>query len=159
VLARLNQVFLAWPVLDPSALKVTYAAVRPTRGGMLVRVCTAGQQLPFVRRASGGVFTFGKPGMPLGLHPDPQLHDARLRLRAGDSLVLVTGNVTRAVGQDHTPFGTDRLCQVLAELGGAPAARTVGAILREVRSFSGGHVARDTVALVVKAPGKQGKMS
>lgn len=155
VLAGLNQVFLARPVLDPSVLSMTYAAVRPTRAGMLVRICTAGQQLPFVRRASGGVFALGKLGMPLGLHPDPGLHEARLLLRAGDSLILVTDNVTRAVGQDRTSFGSDRLRQILAEFGGASATRTVGAILREVRAFSGGHVAHDTVALVVQVPGQR----
>ncbi len=152
VLAGLNQVTLALPVLDPSVLNVTYAAVRPTRAGMRVRVCTAGQQRPFVRRASGGVFALGKLGLPLGLHPTPRLRDARLLLRPGDSLVLVTENVTQAIGQDHTSFGADRLRQVLAESGGASPARTVGAILREVQDFSGGHVAHDTVALVVKVP-------
>jgi serine phosphatase RsbU (regulator of sigma subunit) len=152
VLAGLNQVSLAWPVPDPSVLNVTYAAVRPTRAGMLVRICTAGQQRPFVRRASGGVFALGKLGLPLGLHPDPRLHDVRLLLRPGDSLILVTDNVTHALGQDHTSFGAERLCQIVADSGGASAARTVGAILSEVRDFTGGDVAHDTVALVVKVP-------
>ena len=38
---------------------------------------------------------FGRPRILLGLLPDPELHDSRSMLRAGDSLITFTDSVDR----------------------------------------------------------------
>jgi len=159
VLAGLNRAILAWPARD-QYLTMTYAAVRPTRLGTLVRICTAGEQTAFVRRAGGDVLPVGGPGTALGLQQEPQLRDARVLLRSGDSLVLVTENVTQAVNPANgTSFGAAGLRMLLANLDDASAARSVRAILRAVRKFRG-RSDHETVALVLKVPGnkREGEM-
>ncbi|HEY5986716.1 MAG TPA: SpoIIE family protein phosphatase [Streptosporangiaceae bacterium] len=96
----------------------------------------------------------GRPGTLLGLLPDPELHDSRCLLRAGDSLILFTGGVAEA--GSHTGrslYGDGRLHDFIAGLGSMPRARIADAILQVVRSFSGAKISDDTVTPVLTVPG------
>ena len=153
ILAALNQALLEWLTDDPRFLTAIYATVRPTLAGASVQVSSAGHPLALVRRADGRVQTFGQPGTLLGILPDPELHDSRGLLRAGDSLVLFTDGVTEARGRiDRDLYGDDRLRDVIAGLGDMSAARIADAIQQAVLAFSGGDSSDDTVALVLKVP-------
>jgi len=153
ILAALNQALLEWLTDDPRFLTAIYATVRPTLAGASVQVSSAGHPLALVRRADGRVQTFGRPGTLLGIFPEPELHDSRGQLRAGDSLVLFTDGVTEARGRvDHDLYGDDRLRDVLAGVGDLSAARIADAIQQAVLVFSGGDSSDDTVALVLKVP-------
>ncbi len=153
MLAALNRALLDWITDDPRFLTAIYATVRPTAAGASVRVSSAGHPLALVRRADGRVQTFGRPGTLLGILPVPELHDSRTKLRDGDSLILFTDGVTEARGQaDHDFYGDDRLRDLIAGLGGVPAARMADALQQAVQAFSGGVISDDTVALVLKVP-------
>jgi serine phosphatase RsbU (regulator of sigma subunit) len=109
-----------------------------------------------VRRADERVQASGRPGTLLGIFPDPELHDSRKLLRAGDSLVLFTVGVTEARRRgDRDLNGDGRLRDLLAGLPDMSAARTAAAIQQSVWAFSGPDISDDAVALVLKVPGRQ----
>jgi phosphoserine phosphatase RsbU/P len=154
ILAALNRALLDWLTDDPRFLTAIYATVRPTLTGAAVQISAAGHPLALVRRADGRTQTFGRPGTLLGLLPDPELHDSRRRLRAGDSLVLFTDGVTEARGRiDRDLYGDDRLRDLVADLGDMPAAQVADAVQQAVLAFSGGDISDDTVVLVLTVPG------
>ncbi len=94
ILAGLNHTLLDWLTDDPRFLTAIYATVRLVRtGAAAVRISSAGHPLALVRRADGRVHDFGRPGALLGLLADPELHDARSMLYAGDSLILFSDGV------------------------------------------------------------------
>jgi phosphoserine phosphatase RsbU/P len=153
ILAALNQALLDWLTDDPRFLTAIYATVRPTAGGASVCISSGGHPLALVRRANGHVQAAGRPGTLLGLLPDPELHDSHTLLRAGDSLILFTDGITEARSHiDRGLYGDDRLHELVAGLGGMPAARIAEAIQRAARSFSGGKVSDDMVTLVLSVP-------
>jgi len=156
VLAGLNQALLSWSHSDREHLPVVYATVRQGRVGARMRICAAGTATAYLRRASGDATVVGSSGTALGRCADPDLHDDRVVLRAGDSLVLVTGAVTNAASPTgRRTFGSARLGPFLTGLAGASAARTADSLLRAVKEFSGGRTDRDTVVVVVKMPGNR----
>jgi sigma-B regulation protein RsbU (phosphoserine phosphatase) len=156
VLAALNEALLGWLTDDPRFLTAIYATVRPTLAGASVQISSAGHPLGLVHRADGRVQTCGRPGTLLGIVPDPELHDSRCLLRAGDSLVLFTDGVTEARGHvDRDLYGDDRLRDVIAGSGDMSAARIAEAIQQAVLAFSRGDNSDDTVALVLKVPGAE----
>ena len=153
ILAALNQALLDWPTDDPRHLTAIYATARPTLAGASVQISSAGHPLALVRRAGGGVQTFGRPGTLLGLLPDPELRDSQTSLRTGDSLVLFTDGVTEARSQiDRNLYGDDRLHDVVADLGDMPAGHMADAIQQAVLAFSGREIRDDTVVLVLRVP-------
>jgi phosphoserine phosphatase RsbU/P len=156
ILAALNQALLEWLTDDPRFLTAIYATVRPTLAGASVRISSAGHPLALVHRADGRVQTFGRPGTLLGVFPDPELHDSRMLLRAGDSLILFTDGVTEArCHLDRDLYGDDRLRHFIAGLGDMSAARIADAIQQSVLAFSDAVISDDTVALVLKVPGRE----
>ena len=94
-----------------------------------------------------------RPGTLLGLLDRPELHDSRLLLRAGDSLVLFTDGVTEArsrVGRDL--YGDDRLRDFIVTLRDMSADGIAEAIQQALLTFSGGKVSDDTGVLVLTVP-------
>ena len=98
---------------------------------------------------------FGRPGTLLGLLPDPELHDSRSMLRAGDSLIMFTDGVTEARSHIDRDLYGDRLRGLIAGLGDMSAARMAEAIQQATLSFSGGKISDDTVALVLRFPDRR----
>jgi serine phosphatase RsbU (regulator of sigma subunit) len=153
ILAALNRALLDWLTDDPRFLTAIYATARPTLAGAVVQISAAGHPLGLVRRASGRVQTFGRPGTLLGLLPDPVLHDSQTSLRTGDSLILFTDGVTEARGQaGRELYGDSRLRDAVAGLGGMSAGHMADAIQQAVLAFSGAEISDDTVTLVVQVP-------
>ncbi|HEV2371204.1 MAG TPA: GAF domain-containing SpoIIE family protein phosphatase [Streptosporangiaceae bacterium] len=156
ILATLNQALLDWMTDDPRFLTAIYATVRPTAAGASVRISSGGHPLALLHRANGHVQAVGQPGTLLGLLPDPELHDSRCLLRAGDSLIFYTDGVTEARSQaDHSLYGDSRLHELITSLGTLPAPRTADAIQQAVLRFSGGKTSDDTVTLVLTVPQHQ----
>jgi phosphoserine phosphatase RsbU/P len=163
LLAHLNQILLDWPTDDPRFLTAIYAAVRPVRGGVRVRISSAGHPLALVHAANGHVREFGRPGVLLGVLARPELHDSQRLLRPGDSLIMFSDGVTEARGDGVTEargdgvtvrdlFGDERLRRLVARLDDMTAAAIADAIQLAALTFSGGRLSDDTVALVMKVP-------
>jgi serine phosphatase RsbU (regulator of sigma subunit) len=153
ILADLNQVLLDWPTDDPRFLTAIYAAVRPVRGGAMVRISSAGHPLALVRAANGQVHEFGRPGALLGVLANPELHDSQRLLRPGDSLIMFSDGVTEARGGlDRDLYGDERLRSLVARLGGLTAMAMAEAVQLATLTFSGGRLSDDAVAVVMKVP-------
>ncbi len=153
ILAGLNQAMLDWPTDDPRFLTAIYATVRPHLAVTSVRISSAGHPLALVHRADGRVKSVGQPGTLLGLFPDLDLHDTRLLLRAGDSMILFTDGVTEARSHiDRNLYGDERLRELVAGLADMSASRIATAVIKATRAFSGGVVSDDTAVLVLKVP-------
>jgi sigma-B regulation protein RsbU (phosphoserine phosphatase) len=152
ILAALNQALLDWFTDQPRFLTAVYATVRSTAAGASVQISSAGHPLALVRRADGRVQEFGRPGTLLGLVPDLELHDSRIMLRAGDSLIMFTDGVTEARSHIDRDLYGDRLRGLIAGLGDMSAARMAEAIQQATLSFSGGKISDDSVALVLMVP-------
>jgi tol-pal system beta propeller repeat protein TolB len=78
-------------------------------------------------------------GTILGFLPDVRYESRRLRLRAGDCMLLYTDGITEAVDQAGAMFGEDRLAAVFAQLArNRSAQRIVDGIVAELDSYRGG---------------------
>ena len=153
ILADLNQVLLDWPTDDPRFLTAVYTSVRPFPGGAIVRISSAGHPLALVRSANGDVQEFGRPGALLGVLSDPELHDSKKALRAGDSLILFSDGVTEARrSTDRDLYGDERLRELVAGLGGLSAMAMAETIRLATLAFSDRRLSDDMVALVMKVP-------
>ena len=128
----------------------------PAQAGVSVQISSGGHPLALVRRADGRVREFGRPGTLLGVLADPELHDSRKMLRAGDSLVLFSDGVTEAHGPaDRDLYGDERLRRFIARLGNMTAVQMTQAIQDDITAFSGGLLSDDAVAVVMQVPGRQ----
>jgi phosphoserine phosphatase RsbU/P len=132
------------------------AVVRPGPGGVLdITYSSGGHPPPVLVPASGRPGFVGTSGTVIGVLDRPDLADERLRLSAGDVLVLYTDGVTeRRNGRQM--FGDDTLLRVLAGASAYSADAVAGRLEGEVRHF-GAEAARDDLAvLVVRATGVAG---
>ncbi len=87
------------------------------------------------------------PGTLVGVYPDVDLDEVRVRLDPGDALLLYTDGVTEARSPDGW-FGSERLASLVASLAGASADEIADGVLTAVTDFQGGRL-RDDVALLV----------
>lgn len=153
ILAGLNQAMLDSAADDPRFLTAIYATVRPRLSTTSVRISSAGHPLALIRRSDRRVETVGAPGTLLGPFPDPDLHDTRLQLRAGDAMILYTDGVIEARSHiNRELFGDQRLIELLAGPANLTAAQIAATVVNATRTFSGGAVNDDTAVLVLKVP-------
>jgi serine phosphatase RsbU (regulator of sigma subunit) len=134
-------------------VSLVYGELRRTASGQTVTLMRAGHVPPLVRRADGTVERLVPPGLLLGLGCDGEGAPARVELRPGDGLVLVTDGITEARSPEGELFGEDRLSDTLTASGtAAPTAATLlNSITTAVAAFSGDTALDDQAALVVTA--------
>ncbi|MEM8632709.1 MAG: SpoIIE family protein phosphatase [Pseudomonadota bacterium] len=111
--------------------------------------CQAGHPDPLLRRASGAVETLGDGGLPVGLIPGADFTQHRVRLRAGDALLIYSDGVTEYEDARGAQFGDDRLRDCFAELRGAETAVALDSLTAELERFSGGVPPLDDVSGVL----------
>jgi serine phosphatase RsbU (regulator of sigma subunit) len=111
-------------------------------------VARGGHPAPLVLRADGSIETLDPPGKALGVFPDPELGDRRVRLEAGDAAVFYTDGVVEARGPDGSFFGEGRLLDLLRACAGLEAS-TIAEKLRDVVVEYGEGNPRDDLAILV----------
>ncbi len=121
--------------------------------GVGVTVARAGHPPPLLLRAAGSIEEVGCPGKALGVFPDAELIDARLRLMAGDSLVLYTDGITEARSPDGSFFGEERLRSLLRSCAGLGAPAIAEKLKKVVLEFQEGYPHDDLAVLVLRAKG------
>ncbi len=147
VLAATNETLYA--DLDASGLFITVFCGRLDLATGDFTYASGGQNPPLLRRASGELVELDADGMPAGFLPTIQYEEKKLRLSAGDLVVLYTDGVVEAEGTDGTLFGEDRLRNVVEKSGDAPASSVVGAIFEGLDQH-GGHQADDVTLLAAR---------
>ena len=65
-------------------------------GGATLTVSSGGHPLPVVLRNDGSVETVGSPGTLIGIFEDVELHDGKVKLRRGDTVVFYTDGLIDA---------------------------------------------------------------
>ena len=65
-------------------------------GGATLTVSSGGHPLPVVLRHDGSVETVGSPGTLIGIFEDVELHDGKVKLRRGDTVVFYTDGLIDA---------------------------------------------------------------
>ena len=141
---RFTTAFLA--EIDGKTLEMTYV--------------NAGHNDPILRRASGAIERLSVGGPPFGL---PLFSDAenlyptgRVRLSAGDVLIIFTDGVVEAVDDSGTEFGEARLLACIYSAPAQSARETLQRIIGEVNAFAGFARQHDDITcllLRVDAPG------
>ncbi|GAA4357478.1 histidine kinase N-terminal 7TM domain-containing protein [Angustibacter luteus] len=126
------------------------ATVEPGEDSAEVLLSLGGHPRPMFVTDRGVVTEVGVPGSLLGVIDDPELHDVRLGLRAGEALVMFSDGVTEA-RRGADAFGEQRLIELLSRLAGTPAAHIVHEVVSAVRAFSAQEEHRDDVAVLVLA--------
>ena len=138
---------------NPECMFVTLicAVIDPTTGE--VELANAGHPAPaLLRLGAAPCFAEGCSGPLVGFEPGAEFPVQRLRLDAGDALVLYTDGVTEAFDADMEPFGETRL---LAGLPRSPSgARQIAEALRgAVAAYVGAAPQSDDIAiLAVRRP-------
>jgi serine phosphatase RsbU (regulator of sigma subunit) len=160
VLARVNELLYA----DlPPAMFVTcfYAVLDPTSGRL--RYANAGQDLPYRRRADGGICELRARGMPLGLMAGMVYEEQEAELAGGDSVLFYSDGLVEAHNPQRELFGFPRLAGLLAQepAGEAGDAKTIERLLGELAAFTGaGWEQEDDVTLVtLRRTGESGALT
>lgn len=127
---------------------VVYALARHTPDGIDLTVCLAGHHPPLVLRHDGSVQPVGVLGSTLGLFEDPELHDARFRLGAGDLMCLFTDGLVEA--SDGTDlFDADRVSAVLGRHADRSAEETAAELVGAARRFHRSDALADDLAILL----------
>ncbi len=109
----------------------------------------AGHCPPVLRSADGSIRSLSSTRPVLGLMLETGFPSERLRLSAGDRLLLYTDGVTEAANDAGEEFGADRLVELLEQLHYRSLPEQCAHIMDRVRSHSGGKLGDDATLLLV----------
>lgn len=90
----------------------------------------------------------GGSGIPLGVKADFEFKQETVRLKQGDSLVLITDGITEAKNKNGDAYGENRLFEVLSQPKNS-AQEFVDSLLADVQNFSDGADQHDDLTIVV----------
>ncbi len=109
----------------------------------------AGHMPPLLRLGHTKVEPLGgdEAGVPLGVDPDHQYQDSRMRLAPGNLLTIFTDGISEAMNAQNELYGLDRLT---SQVGGpADNVASLGRqILDDVKRFVGGRPQSDDMCLI-----------
>jgi PAS domain S-box-containing protein len=120
--------------------------------GFELTVARGGHPAPLVLRADGSVEAVDPPGKALGVFPDPELGDRKIRLEAGDAAVFYTDGIVEARGPDGSFFGEERLLDLLRACVGLGASAIAGKLRNVITEFGEGPPRDDLAVLVLRVP-------
>jgi phosphoserine phosphatase RsbU/P len=109
----------------------------------------AGHCPPILRHADGSIESLAPTRPVLGLMLDAGFREERLRLSAGDRLLLYTDGVTEAANDAGEEFGADRLASLLARQSDGPLPEQYGNIMASVRGHADGIFADDATLMLI----------
>jgi len=143
-LRRVNDLLLTD---NPSDMFVTlFYAIIDLRSGE-VTYCNGGHNPPFVIRP-GAVETLVVGGTLLGVLDSAQFSEHRLRLGAGDTLLLYTDGVTEAANAADLLYGDERVAGFLAGAAAGSSEQLVRALIGDVARHSEGVAQSDDITLL-----------
>lgn len=143
VVARANRLFcessLSWQY-------ATLVALRAEPDGS-IELCNAGHCPPILVRA-GEASVLDGDNMPVGMFCGGSYKSTKLRLGAGDTLVLYTDGVTEAMNGTGQEFGAERLSQVTAAHHHDTPGALVRAAVQHLNGFCAGARRSDDVTVM-----------
>lgn len=131
----------------PTGHYATLVCGRAGRGGE-VEISNAGH-LPVLVVRNGEVARLGATGVPLGMFCTGHFPVEKVRLEAGDSLVLYTDGVSEMRNATQTEYGIGRLSHLIQQRHTLAPQSLVTACLDDLRMFSSGTSRGDDLTLMV----------
>ncbi len=135
------------PELQRKHVTLFYAEFHPGTGRL--QYTNAGHHHPILRRANGTWFQLEKGGRPLGALPDSSYEEEEVLLQRGDRLLLFSDGISEAVGADDTPFGSERLVELLQDAHKREAEDLKNHVVSAVANHCGGDFEDDATLLVL----------
>ncbi|HWO68440.1 MAG TPA: GAF domain-containing SpoIIE family protein phosphatase, partial [Umezawaea sp.] len=146
VLKALNNVLCE----NDSSRFVTVVCARfhpsPDGSSAEVDIAVAGHPAPIVVHSDGVVDQVEVAGIAAGVVPDVDYTEVRVRIEAGDTMLMFTDGVDEARGSDGF-YGMDRLLGLLPDYAGAGPVALCEAVERSVVEYLDGR-AHDDIALL-----------
>jgi hypothetical protein len=127
-IARTINQFICRRGLDSKYATMVIVCVQPTGE---VEYLSCAHVPPLIRTDEGGIMRLREGNLPVGLMPEASFESARIRMRPGDRLIVVTDGVTEAEGYGGEFFGDQRLEQCALD------ERPLEQILTSVQLFRG----------------------
>ncbi len=112
----------------------------------------AGHCPPLLRHEDGSIEELSSTRPVLGLMLDAGFRSERLRLSAGDRLLLYTDGVTEATDDSGEEFGTGRLTSLLEDQAAGPLSEQYGNIIESVRRHAHDKLGDDATLLLISIP-------
>ncbi|MGC1415193.1 MAG: SpoIIE family protein phosphatase [Candidatus Acidiferrum sp.] len=109
----------------------------------------AGHPSPFLLRHGAAQEPFSEGSYPVGLVPEAEYTTARLKLEAGDTIVLFSDGVTEAMDPDEQMFGVPRLRELLTGQPQCPLDQLQKCVLEAVENFARGASQADDLTLLI----------
>jgi sigma-B regulation protein RsbU (phosphoserine phosphatase) len=125
-----------------------FCAVQDLRFGYL-RYASAGHDPSVLINAMGEArFLEGDSGTAVGLDEDAEYESHKIRLRAGDVVLLYTDGVTEAASVDEEMFGEERLLETVKGMMNADARKVLRTVAVAVDEFAAGAPQADDLTLL-----------
>jgi phosphoserine phosphatase RsbU/P len=109
----------------------------------------AGHNSPMLVHASGRVERLDVGGFPVGITPDGEYREGRVRLEPGDVLAIYSDGVTESLDEREEEFGEARLIEVIQQHRARTAAGIRDRIDEALTRFVGKAKAVDDLTLVI----------
>jgi hypothetical protein len=148
--AVLDRVNLMLKRTSAPRMHMTLAVVVLDRSARTATVATAGHPPVLIRRGGGEVIEVGTGSFPLGALAGARYEEEKVRLAAGDILLLYSDGLVETMSPAGDQFGWNRLKRLFEDVGddaGASAVRDL--VLREVWDFKSDAEQIDDVTMVV----------
>ncbi len=112
-----------------------------------VEICNAGHFPPLLVRKNEITY-LGPTGLPLGMFCSGDYSINRLKLSAGDTLLLYTDGLTEARNKADSEYGEKRLAELVKGLPENSARMLTEACLKDLRSFLSGAPKTDDLTIM-----------
>jgi serine phosphatase RsbU (regulator of sigma subunit) len=115
-------------------------------------LCSAGQTQPILGSAATGEATLVETkgdSFPLGILEEANYEETRLKMEAGDRVVLYTDGIVEAMNCNGELFGFDRLIEVVKESKTSSAHSLLEEIKGQVDEFAGSTPQHDDITIIV----------
>jgi serine phosphatase RsbU (regulator of sigma subunit) len=135
---------------DPRFLTALHLTFTPGRLPVRLALCSAGHEVPVLKRAGGATTSLELRGTLLGALPHPVLEDVTVELGPGDQLLLYTDGVLDGK-RGRERFGLDRLLATVAECPPGSADALADAVEAAALEFNEGALPDDAALVVLHA--------
>jgi sigma-B regulation protein RsbU (phosphoserine phosphatase) len=129
---------------------VALLRLRQADGEWIGTVSCAGHPLPLFRQSDGTLCPVGQSGALLGVIDEVPLHDVRIELLPGDTLLFYTDGITEARNGKEL-YGEERLAVAATQSYDSAEALT-SAVLSEALQFQDGRPRDDIAVVAVRVP-------
>ncbi len=114
--------------------------------------CNAAHTIPYILKPNGKIIELNQShGLPLGLYPEKQYRESRIKLEPGDKIILYTDGVNELVDENKEYFGIQRFKDNLRHLTGLSPENMVNRMEKSLEIYKGEASQTDDICIFVLA--------